>query len=162
MSEICKFASFYVQFLLTARKIFPISNPKNDLHLFGWVELRNFDSAHDDAAVASLWTRRLISSHQHAPFHPDLDAPKVTILSGEGKTEWLAEGGELKPHLRWSRKAKEEAEALIEMKKRETGVEEDPKQRHIVHSAVCTAIVITISTWSFLAQEVTPRTRREW
>ncbi|EUB60603.1 hypothetical protein EGR_04436 [Echinococcus granulosus] len=79
----------------------------------------------------------------------------------QGKTEWLAEGGELKPHLRWSRKAKEEAEALIEMKKRETGVEEDPKQRHIVHSAVCTAIVITISTWSFLAQEVTPRTRRE-
>ncbi|CUT98628.1 solute carrier family 5 [Echinococcus multilocularis] len=96
------------------------------------------------------------------PSTPTWMLPKVTILSGEGKTEWLAEGGELKPHLRWSRKAEEDAEELSEMKKRETGVEEDPKQKHIVHSAVCTAIVITISIWSLLAQEVTPRTRREW
>ncbi|KAH9283445.1 Sodium/glucose cotransporter 1 [Echinococcus granulosus] len=116
------------------------------------------------------FTRRLIFADRHAPFDPDLDAPKVTIVSEEEKAEWLAEGEELQPYLHWYRKAinwmcgvesmqdqrepvftEEEAEELIEMKKSEMSIEEDPKQRLIVNTAVCTAIVVTIFIWAFFA-----------
>lgn len=91
-------------------------------------------------------------------------------MSEEEKAEWIAEGEEMKPVLPWYRKAinwmcgvedmqdrrepvftEEEAEELIEMKKRETSVDEDPKQRLIVNIAACTAVIITVFTWAFFA-----------
>ncbi|KAL5968278.1 Sodium/glucose cotransporter 1 [Taenia solium] len=116
------------------------------------------------------YTRRLIFSDRHTPFDPELDAPKVTIVSEEEKAEWIAEGEELKPKLPCYKKAinwmcgvedmqdrrepvftEEEAEELIELKKRETSIDEDPKQRLIVNIGLCTAVIITIFTWAFFA-----------
>lgn len=116
------------------------------------------------------YTRRLIFADRHVVFDPDLDAPKMTIVSQEEKDKWIAEGEAEKPVLPCWKKAfnwmcgvesmqderepvftEEEAEEVIEMKAKEMSIEEDPKKRIIVNSAASVALIVTIFFWAFFA-----------
>ncbi|KAM7534392.1 hypothetical protein Aperf_G00000114997 [Anoplocephala perfoliata] len=115
-------------------------------------------------------TRRLVFQDRNAPFDPDLDVPKLTIVSEEEKEEWIAEGEAAKPVLPTWRKVvnwfcgietmqderepvftEEEAEEIRARRERETNLTEDPKQKLIVNVALACSIISTVFFLAFFA-----------
>ena len=116
-------------------------------------------------------TRRLIFSDRHLPFDPELDAPKVKIVSEEEKEEWIAEGeAEVKSVPCWKKAinwmcgvegmqdprepvfTEEEAAELAEEKEREMNIEESPRGKIVVNIACFIVMIITVFFWAFFAQ----------
>ncbi|KAM7533833.1 hypothetical protein Aperf_G00000114986 [Anoplocephala perfoliata] len=115
-------------------------------------------------------TRRLVFQDRNAPFDPELDVPKLTIVSEEEKEEWIAEGEAAKPVLPTWRKVvnwfcgvdtmqderepvftKEEAEEIRARREKETNLTEDPKQKIIVNVGLACSIISTIFFLAFFA-----------
>ncbi|VDL23627.1 unnamed protein product [Hymenolepis diminuta] len=116
------------------------------------------------------FTRRLIFQDRHAVFDPDLDSPKMTIVSQEEKDEWIAEGEAEKHDIPCWKKTlnwmcgvenmqderepvftEDEAEEIIETKAKEMSIDEDPKKRIIVNVSASVALLITLAFWAFFA-----------
>lgn len=94
----------------------------------------------------------------------------MTIVSEEEKEEWIAEGEAQQTTVPCWRKVvnwmcgveglqdtrepvftEEEAEELVEAKKAEMSIYEDPKQRLFVNIAAACSLIATIFFWAFFA-----------
>ncbi|KAM7537488.1 hypothetical protein Aperf_G00000060249 [Anoplocephala perfoliata] len=116
------------------------------------------------------YTRRLIFRDRNAPFDPELDVPKMTIVSEEEKEEWIAEGEAAKPVYSRGRKVlnwfcgietmqderepvftEEEAEEIRARRERETDLTENHTQKIIVNVGLACACLCTLFLWTFFA-----------
>ncbi|KAM7538061.1 hypothetical protein Aperf_G00000061769 [Anoplocephala perfoliata] len=105
------------------------------------------------------FTRRLIFQDLNAPFDPELDVLKMTIVSEEEKEEWIAEGEASFIRMEEGSQLdenepvfiEEEAEEMNERRKREMSLTEDHTQKIIVNVGLACACLSTLFMWSFFA-----------
>ncbi|VDN24408.1 unnamed protein product [Dibothriocephalus latus] len=120
--------------------------------------------------LPSRFTRRMVFSERWTEFDPELDGPKLTIVSAAEKEAWIEEGEAEKPQLSCCKKTinwlcgiekmqdsrepvytEEEADEIMENTRRQLSLFQKPIEAWGVNIGIAIAMGITVFIWGFFA-----------
>ncbi|KAL7064359.1 hypothetical protein AAHC03_04999 [Spirometra sp. Aus1] len=120
--------------------------------------------------LSSRYTRRLVFSERWVEFDPELDGPKLTIVSESEKQAFIEEGEAEMPKLPcWKRAfnwlcgiekmqdtrepvyTQEEADEIMETTRRQLSLQQKPKQAMLVNICQAVALGVCVFIWGFFA-----------